>query len=223
MTTTYAGCERMAAAVRTSGITFAMGYNNRFNTALQRIATLLQEGHIGQVRYARALLTSQMQDPTGWRAQPEQANYWALSAVGTHLIDLWRWYFGDPASLGGVLVAPVHRGPHDEVAALVLNYPDRLLAEVCVSVVFREGNRLELHGDGGAIIGEGLFGSRPGGSFTCNGHTITCQAANPFREEVADFVQAIQQQRQPRVTLEDGLRNVYIMEAARTGALQHQL
>jgi predicted dehydrogenase len=215
LTTTYAGCERMAAAVRASGITFAMGYNNRFNTALQRIAALLQEDQIGQVRYARALLTSQMQDPRGWRAQSEQARYWALSAVGTHLIDLWRWYFGDPASVGGALAAPVHHGPHEEVATLVLDYPDRLLAEVCVSVVFRGGNRLELYGDDGAIIGEGLFGSRPGGTFTCKGRTITCQAANPFREEVADFVQAIQQQRQPRVTLEDGLRNVYIMEAAR--------
>ena len=46
---------------------------------------------------------------------------------------------------------------------------------------------------------------------------------NPFVEEVADFVQAIQQQREPRVTLEDGLRNVYIMEAARAGQLQRPL
>ena len=36
-------------------------------------------------------------------------------------------------------------------------------------------------------------------------------------EEVADFIEAIQQQREPRATLEDGLRNVYIMEAARDG------
>ena len=32
MTTTYAGCQRMATAIRASGMTFAMGYNNRFNT-----------------------------------------------------------------------------------------------------------------------------------------------------------------------------------------------
>ena len=223
MTTTYAGCERMAAAVRRSGITFAMGYNNRFNTGLQRIKALLQEGQIGQVRYARALLTSQAQDPQDWRAHSEQACYWALSAVGTHLIDLWRWYFGDPASVGGGLAAPVHHGPHDEVATLVFDYPGRLLAELSVAAVFRGGNRLELYGDDGAIIGEGLFGSRPGGTFTCQDRTITYQAAPPFREEVADFVQAIQQQRQPRVTLEDGLRNVSIMEAARTGALQRPL
>jgi predicted dehydrogenase len=223
MTTTYAGCERMAAAVRRSGITFAMGYNNRFNTGLRRIKALLEAGQIGEVRYARALLTTQAQDPQGWRAHSEQARYWALSAVGTHLIDVWRWYFGDPASVGGALAAPVHQGPHDEVATLVFDYPGRRLAELSVAAVFRGGNRLELYGENGAIIGDGLFGSRPAGAFTCQERTITYQAANPFKEEVADFVQAIQQQGQPRVTLEDGLRNVYIMEAARTGALQRPL
>jgi hypothetical protein len=40
---------------------------------------------------------------------------------------------------------------------------------------------------------------------------------------VADFVEAIQQQHEPRATLLDGLRNVYIMEAAWEGLLQRPL
>jgi predicted dehydrogenase len=223
MTTTYAGCQRMAAAIQASGVTFAMGYNNRFNTGLQHIKALLEAQAIGPVCYARALLTSQAQDPQGWRAHSEQARYWALSAVGTHLIDVWRWYFGEPASVGGGLASPVYQSPNDEVATLVFDYPGRLLAELAVAAVFRGGNRLELYGRDGAIIGEDVFGSRPRGRITCQGHEVTYQPVHPFVEEVADFVQAIQQQREPRVTLEDGLRNVYIMEAAREGQLQRPL
>jgi 1,5-anhydro-D-fructose reductase (1,5-anhydro-D-mannitol-forming) len=223
MTTTCAGCERMAAAIRASGITFAMGYNNRFNTGLQHIKALLEAGEIGPVRYARAFLTSQAQDPQGWRAHREQSHYWALSAVGTHLIDLWRWYFGEPASVGGGMASPVYQSPNDEIAALVFDYPGCLLAELAVSAVFRGANRLELYGDQGAIIGEGLFGSRPAGTFLCKGQAVTCEPANPFVAEVADFVQAIQQQRAPRTTLEDGLRNVSIMESACAGHLQRPL
>jgi 1,5-anhydro-D-fructose reductase (1,5-anhydro-D-mannitol-forming) len=223
MTTTVAGCERMAAAVRASGIIFAMGYNNRFNTGLQRIKALLDAGEIGPVRYARAFLTAQVQNPQGWRASSDLASYWAMSAVGTHLIDLWRWYFGEPASVGGGVASPVYHGPRDEVAALVFDYPGRLLAEVCVSAVFRNGNRVELHGEDGAIIGDGVLGSRAGGSFTCQERVITYEPANPFAEEIADFVQAIQQQRPPRVTLEDGIRNVSIMEAVREDTLQRPL
>jgi 1,5-anhydro-D-fructose reductase (1,5-anhydro-D-mannitol-forming) len=224
MATTMAGCARMAEAVRGSGITFAMGYNNRFNSGLQRIKAMLDAGDIGPVRYARALLTSQVQDPKGWRALGAQSRYWALSATGTHLIDCWRWYFGEPASVGGGLTAPRYGGPNDEVSTLVLNYPGRLLAELTATSILRGGNRLELFGEAGTIIGEAVFGSRPRGtSITCNGQTITCQAADSFVGEVADFVQAIQQQRQPRATLEDGLRNVHIMETARDGARQRPI
>jgi predicted dehydrogenase len=223
MTTTVAGCERMAAAIRASGITFAMGYNNRFNSGLQHIKAMLDEGQIGQVRYARAFLTSQAQDPDGWRAHSEQSRYWALSAVGTHLIDLWRWYFGEPASVGGGLASPVYQGPNDEVTTLVFDYPGRLLAELSVAAVFRGGNRLELYGKEGAIIAEGVLGSRQGGTITCKGQAIAYQSTDPFVGEVADFVQAIEQQREPRATLEDGLRNVYIMETAREGSLQRPL
>jgi 1,5-anhydro-D-fructose reductase (1,5-anhydro-D-mannitol-forming) len=223
MTTTVAGCARMAKAVGASGITFAMGYNNRFNSGLQHIKAMFEAGEIGPVRYARALLTTHMQDPQGWRALGEQSRYWALSATGTHLIDCWRWYFGEPASVGGGLATPVHQGPNDEVSTLVLHYPGRLLAELTAAAIFREGNRLELYGTTGTIIGEDVFGSRPRGAIMCNGRAVTYQPTNPFIEEIADFVQAIQQQRQPRVTLEDGLRNVHIMEAARNGALQTPL
>lgn len=223
MTTTYAGCERMAAAIRASGITFAMGYNNRFNSALRRIKTMIENGEIGSVCYARALLTSRVQDPKGWRAQGEQSRYWALSAVGTHLIDFWRWYFGEPGRVGGGLTAPVYQGPNDEVSTLVFDYPGRLLAELSVGAVFGEANRLELYGADGAIIGEGLFGSRPKGTILCKGQSIAYEPATPFIGEVADFVEAIQQQRQPCATLEDGMRNVYIMETAHEGALLRPL
>ncbi|MBM3222487.1 MAG: Gfo/Idh/MocA family oxidoreductase [Candidatus Tectomicrobia bacterium] len=220
MTTTYAGCQRMAAAIQASGITFAMGYNNRYNKSIQCIKALLEAGEIGPVRYARAFLTSQEQDPRGWRAHREQSHYWALSAVGTHAIDIWRWFFGEPTSVGGGLASPVYRSVNDEITTLVLDYPGRLLAELAVAAVFRGRNRLELHGDEGAIIGEEVFGSRAGGPITCKGQVIAYEPNNSFVGEVADFVQAVQHQRPPGATLEDGLRNVAIMETARDNPLQ---
>ena len=103
-------------------------------------------------------MTTQAQDPSGWRAAGEQSRYWALSATGTHLIDCFRWYFGEPDSVGGVLSAPVNQGPNDDLSMLILNYLGRLLAELTASAVFRSGNRLELYGETGSIIGEDAFG-----------------------------------------------------------------
>src|SRR5262249_60113552 len=91
MTTTYAGCQRMATAIRASGITFAMGYNNRFNTSLQHIKALLEAQEIGPVRYARALLITQNQDPRGWRAGSGANRLVGFGAVGTRPTCFRRW------------------------------------------------------------------------------------------------------------------------------------
>src|SRR4030095_2171811 len=85
MTAPHAGCQRMASTIQGSGRIFGVGYNNRFNTGLQHIKALLEAQAIGPVRYARALLITQNQDPQGWRAHSEQARYSALSAGRTHL------------------------------------------------------------------------------------------------------------------------------------------
>jgi predicted dehydrogenase len=87
MTTTVAGCQRMAAVIRASGMTFAMGYTWRFNQGARTIKALIDAGTIGQVRYARGLLSTQAQDPAGWRAQQAEARYWALSGVGTRRLN----------------------------------------------------------------------------------------------------------------------------------------
>ena len=64
MATTSQGCQRMAEAVRASGVTFAMGYDNRFNAGLQRIKQMIDAGEIGPVRYVHAYVTTAVSDPT---------------------------------------------------------------------------------------------------------------------------------------------------------------
>src|SRR5206468_11414634 len=89
---------------------------------------------------------------------------------------------------------------NDELAALVLLYPDQLLAELAVTAVFQGANPVELYGEAGAIIGEGLSGTRPEGRITHNGQPVPFQPVNPFLGEVTDFVEAVQQHRPPCAT-----------------------
>jgi len=50
MTTTVAGCQRMADVIRASGMTFAMGSTWRFHAGARAIKALLEAGAIGLVR-----------------------------------------------------------------------------------------------------------------------------------------------------------------------------
>lgn len=222
MATTHAGCERMAEAVRAAGVTFMMGYSNRFNSGTRQIKELMEAGDIGAVRCARALLTTPQRDPGAWRAQPGTARYWAMSASGTHVIDLYRWYFGEPERVGGALSSPVHHGANDEIATFVLAYPG-LMAEFTVAAILPAGNRLELHGEEGAIIGENVFGRPASQTITCNGEAIELAPADSFRAEVAEFVAAIAEAREPAITIRDGMENVRIMERVREGRTMVEL
>ena len=218
MAMTLAGCESMAEAVRKAGISFMMGYTNRFNSGIGKMKELMEAGEIGDVRYARVFLTTFANDPNEWRGQSETARYWAMSASGTHVVDLYRWFFGDPARVGGALLSPVYGSANDEIATYVFDYPGRLLAELTVAAIVPAGNRLELHGDKGAIIGENVFGRPEAQTITCNGRDYDIAPADSFGAEVAEFVSAISQGRSPSITLEDGLQNMRIMEAVHDGA-----
>jgi 1,5-anhydro-D-fructose reductase (1,5-anhydro-D-mannitol-forming) len=214
MTTTVESCRPMVEAVRSSGVTFAMGYDNRFNAGLDTIKKMINAGEIGTVRYAHAHFTTTVSDPTNWRAAGEQSRFWAMSTSGTHILDIYRWYFGDPVRTGGAFTAPVH-GEKDEIAVMVLDYPGRMIADFVVGAILPEMNRIELHGDKGSIFGEKVFGRRNAKALiTCKGKQYVVDQTNPFIHEIRDFLEAIRDNRPPRTSLEDGVRNIEIMEIA---------
>ena len=215
MSSTFKSCKPMAEAVRAAGVTFAMGFDNRFNQGLVRIKEMIEAGDVGTVRYAQTILTTAVSDPKNWRAAGDQSRYWAMSASGTHVLDIYRWFFGDPANVCAAYSAPVYGGEKDEVAIMVLDYPGRLLANLTVSAVLPEANRIEIRGEKGTIIGERMFGrTNREALLTFNGRQSTIKQTDPFVSELRDFVEAIKAGRQPSATLEDGVRNCEIMDVA---------
>ena len=65
----------------------------------------------------------------------------------------------------------------------MLKFMSRYLA---VTAVFQGANRVELYGEAGAIIGEGLSGARPEGRITHNGQPVPFQPVNPFHLQLYD-------------------------------------
>jgi 1,5-anhydro-D-fructose reductase (1,5-anhydro-D-mannitol-forming) len=220
MTTTAAGCHRMKEAVARAGVTFAMGYSLRFLNSLGRIREIVQAKTLGRVRFARATWPSRTEAAQEtWRTKSELARYWAMSRVGTHLIDLYRWYFGEPVDVKASLVAPRDGGPNEELATIVLTFPDGLIAELTVTVLFATGNSLEIHGDSGMLAGHDVFRYAPEvAPITLNGEPVRYEPNDPFADEVADFVRAVKLKQPPRAGVDDGVRNVEIMERARQSA-----
>lgn len=100
----------------------------------------------------------------------------------------------------------------------MLAFADGLIAELTVSVLLANANNLEMYRERGVLTAQHIFRHAAEPSLiTLNGDAVTYDPNDAFADEVADFVRAIQTARAPTAGVDDGMRNVEIMEQARVG------
>ncbi len=120
MAASYESACRMVRACQQADVPFMIHENFRWQTTLRALKGLLDEGVIGQP--FRARLSFVFYNPKVFDNQPmlKQLPRLALTDVGSHLLDLARFYFGEPESL----YCTVHRTRDDiageDVATVVL-------------------------------------------------------------------------------------------------------
>tara|TARA_Y100000590_G_scaffold402142_1_gene487601 strand:+ start:855 stop:1799 length:945 start_codon:yes stop_codon:yes gene_type:complete len=211
MSTDVESCMRMIKQIDNAKIVFGMGYNNRFNAGLRYIKDTITSKKIGKIYYARAALSTQQNDPEGWRAIGEQSKFWAMSATGTHMLDIFRWLFGEPIDARSITLSPKHRSVNDEITSILLNFSDNLICEITASAILPKLNRIEVYSDNDFIIGENVFGIKTDEVIYYNDKKVRIKPINSFFGEVVDFTNAIIKKRAPRASYIDGLENVKIM------------
>jgi predicted dehydrogenase len=138
-----------------------------------------------------------------------------MSRHGTHIIDLYRWFFGEPVDVSGRSIAPLDRGQNEEMSIIVQKYANDLLTELTVSVLFSGDNVLEIYGEEGVLIAPNVFQySLEPSRITLNGKPVQYEPNDAFFELVSDFINSVISKKAPQVGLKDGVENVRIMETA---------
>jgi predicted dehydrogenase len=92
--------EEMLKAVRKAGVKMCVGHNQRFWNQHEIAKELIDSGVIGKLLACRSGLRESYKlvgqfMATDYRWRPEQAGAGALFDLGTHRIDLLRWFAGD--------------------------------------------------------------------------------------------------------------------------------
>jgi predicted dehydrogenase len=153
----------IAAAAADSGSVLAVGFNHRHHPAVRLAATLAAAGAIGRIvnlrgRYGHGGRPGLERE---WRASPEHAGGGELLDQGIHMVDLFSQYAGAPREVYGVVatsVWPVQ--PLEDNAWALLQYDDGVVGQLHVSMTqWKNLFSLEVHGEAGALIVEGLGGS----------------------------------------------------------------
>jgi len=208
----------MVQACRTAGVRLGVAYHLRWHAGHRALIERIRQGSLGPLRHVRAHWTYRADDAQNWRAHDEVGRWWSLAGTGTHLIDLVRWTLlpseGEIVDQRSLVTRSVWKGPHDETAIISLLFASGATAEIATSVLFDSPSHFEIHGAVGSAICEGTLGPHGGGQILIDKNQLEYPPTNPYVGELQDFVAAVNENRDPEVPGEEGLRNVEILVAA---------
>ena len=221
MALTTAECDAMIRASEASGAQLAVGLLRRFAPTLRYTKQVLDSGMLGPIRSFDVREGMIFRWPVKSAAMFSPQCGGVLADIGTHVIDLLLWWFGDIASIdyrddaaGGVEADAVLKVEMAcGIAGRVELSRTRDLRNSCI--IRGERGTLEVgtktdsivtltpvHGDASLSGRAALPGQQPPGNL-----------GDLFGWEMADFVSAIRSNSAPAVTGAEARRSVAILES----------
>ncbi|NVB42397.1 Gfo/Idh/MocA family oxidoreductase [Pseudenhygromyxa sp. WMMC2535] len=192
-TSVDAGREALMLA-RRRDVVVRVGYHLRYHPAhvavRERYPALIGRLRAISMRWA-------WPDPktSGWRARGE-GRFWAVSALGTHCIDLGRWFSGEePSRVTCLTTPPLAVDQVDQAAELSIDCGG-VLVHASVAITHSAQPQLILSGESGEIECVGTLGTRDDGEVWVRpvgalARELEFTRVDPFRAQLLDFFTAI--------------------------------
>lgn len=239
MAITVEDAVAMVRACRRKGVKLGIGFELRFHPAHLFARELVFQGAIGRIRLAQGQWARGERGATEhlprtglreWWEQPELVgDASVMMGMGVHVFDLMRFMLAEDAvEVVAMTDGQTARQPLEHIASISLRMSGGTIASVlCGRLLPDTQNDFAIYGSDGRITGnetiwEGRFGKAEVVSAAVN-RTETFQydyLAN-FVDELEDFRDAVERDRDPRATGLDGLSatltTAAAVESARTG------
>lgn len=237
--------DQIIQATQAARVVLACVFPLRFAEGVHQAKAALAAGRLGQMTLANVFVKwyrTQAYYDSGWRGT------WALDGGGAlmnqaiHNIDLLQWLVGPVSSVFGHTATLAHqRMETEDTASAVLTFQNGAVGMIqgATSCWPGEPARIELHGDRGTIIlEEGRIVTWKLADATPEEEqamlTLETQlgsgAADPMaigserhRRQYVDMIEAIEQQRPPRIEGAEARRSVEIIRAIYRSAQEKRL
>lgn len=228
MAMTVAETEAMAKAVQDAGVTFMMGFVNRFRTESQIIKDFADQGKFGDIYYAKTGMIRRRGTPLGWFTDLSKSGGGPVIDLGVHAIDVTWYYMGKPrpisvsattySKIGDYKTKGVTRWEALDTDDLVFETEDSAAA----LIRFANGASMTvdvtwaINGADREIYSE-IFGTKAGASLNPfmiygeeNGYLTDTKPKFTgnfmFDNQIRHFVDCVKTGKQPIATLEDGIQ-----------------
>ena len=181
MAMSVAEAEEMLARGEEARRVHVIDHELRFNPNRRKVKRLIEEGFIGVPRHVLLTAVNAIRHdsakPWGWWSDAARGGG-LLGAVGSHQVDLLRYWLGDVSAVTGTAVPFVPERPlpdgsghrrvtADEFSTFSLRFRSGAVGTVFLSAVATHtvGPRIEVWGDGGTLVldeAERIWGARRG-------------------------------------------------------------
>ncbi|GGA79544.1 Gfo/Idh/MocA family protein [Ornithinibacillus halotolerans] len=211
--------EEMIKVCEENGVILQIAFPVRFSRPIQRLKEFIANGELGEIVAFRT--TNRGQNPGGWFIDPDQSGGGAVLDHTVHMVDIMRWYLGKEVSeVYAIVDSYFHNIDIDDAGILTLEFENGVIAshdaswsrfstsptwgDVTIEVVGTKQTvkvdanqeHLRLYSDKENAITHEFFGN------------------NMDFGLIQDFVQCVEQGREPSITGYDGLKAMEVALAA---------
>ena len=211
MAMNQAECRAMIRAAKRADRLLTIGYNSRHHPRLGKFREQWQAGRFGApVRMHGQFHYRYPHVPDDWwRLDDETSGCWVLGDVGTHFIDLLRWFNGEAKTVHAHLSNKAY-GRSADTAFLTIGFENGAVGTISASVAVTSGGGIELLGSEGYCRIEGGFVGIPGSVTTVRQggkpRTVPLAGHDTYKAQVESVTRAVARGAPLAVSAEDGLR-----------------
>jgi len=229
---TAAEARDMLRMAREAGICHSVAFHRRYEPTHLRVKQFIEQGFIGELHSVNVIVYRSALAPDharqfGWLMERDKGGG-VLAAVGSHYVDLLRWWFGEIHAVSGAISTVVGQrtnaetGQRQEVSsddntAFVLRFASGALGSITISytAVTDVGEEIVISGDRGMLAmhePDQLVGTRLGGQIQSLAEAVDTpptpreRTLLPFQLLTAGWVRAMRSGEDATPSFEDGAK-----------------
>lgn len=211
--------EEMVETCKRNNVLFAVNYLHRFHPQVVKAKELIKNQVIGKLVSVNVNFNADFPPGSNFRFNKKLSGGGALRDLGTHMIDLLRYFGGEIEDINGYIDNIVYKSEVDDFASAVVKFEKGSYGYFNVSFNNKKAfNKIEILGHNGAISIENFIGAKAGASSKLT-ILLEGEAKKSFRKrgnKLLFLLRSVQKSflknETPLVTGEDGLINMKIME-----------
>ena len=230
MEVTLEGADAIMRACREAGVKLQVLFPFRMGRGLQAVKAAIRKGVFGKFILSNAMCRRYRDQnyyaKSGWRGTWAMDGGGACMNQGIHVIDAYMYLMGAPDSVFAKMGTLGHSSVEvEDVAAAIIQFVDGGVgiteASTCAYPDF--GDRIDLHGERGSVILEGLPPRITRWDVMDSKHSINLEdyeeqgePGNPYflhRAVIQNMVNAVRQDIDPDIDGKEGRKSLEIIDA----------